>query len=356
MVRNPDDGLASTGRSRTAFFYEGIFKTVRTLHDVQTPSGPKELRSRLQYDHQGRLVSVEELDEPSSQASSLRLQTSYAYDEGGRLVRVHQLDPETGQVQTRTLRLRRGRPADEGMPPGARRRLHRVQRLRRPRQPHPPPLRPRRRRTLRARLHLRRRRAHDPGAERPGRPPARGVLLQRLLRHEPRPIVPTGNGKLYQSKRHNDLGGLDVVATVTHAYAGIGGRLSRRMVTTGGDGDVPRMRFITDFGYDSLGDLASITYPGCAEGACGSSPPSRTIRRHLHPRPPDRRRDARRFRQVRKHQLSSERDHRPNPPRQRRPRRPGRRPDRAPAAGRGRGAHGGGHCRSRHPVERRLRL
>ena len=276
-VLNPDDGLASTGRSRTAFFYEGIFKTVRTLHDVQTPSGPKELRSRLQYDHQGRLVSVEELDEPSSQASSLRLQTSYAYDEGGRLVRVHQLDPETGQVQTRLfdydeaglLRKECHPELDGGCIESS---------------------------GFDARGNPTHRRYDRAGgapfaldftydaAERMTqvRSAQDGRLLEEFFYNDfygtnAEGDVPKGNGKLYQSKRHNDLGDLDVVATVTNTYAGIGGRLSRRMVTTGGDGNVPRMRFVTDLSYDSLGDLEDITYPACAAGACGTSPPSRTI-------------------------------------------------------------------------------
>ncbi len=38
------------------------------------------------------------------------------------------------------------------------------------------------------------------------------------------------------------------------------------------------MRFASDFSYDTLGDLADITYPDCAAGACGTTPPARTVR------------------------------------------------------------------------------
>ncbi len=273
IVRNPDDGLAATNLSRTSYFYEGIFKTVRILHDAETPNGPTYLRSRLYYDQQGRLLSVENLDAPSTQPSSLVLRTNYSYDEGGRLVRVDQ----GGGTQIRTfdydeagLLTKECHPELDG---GCIEYSH-----------------------FDARGNAGKRTYSRAGGEPFGLTytyDAAERLTQvrsatgnhRLLKelfyknlYGTSHTIADGNGKLYQSKRHNDLGGLDVVATVTNHYGGIGGRLSRRLVTTGGDGDVPRMRFASDFSYDTLGDLADITYPDCAAGACGTTPPARTVR------------------------------------------------------------------------------
>lgn len=276
LVTHPDDGLATTGRSRAAYFYEGIFKTIRILHDVDTSQGAKELRSRLYYDDQGRLVMVEELDEPDPNASSLRMRTRYSYDEGGRLVRVNQTDTGTGQAQIRTFDYdEAGLLAKECHPELAGRCIEygRFDARGNPTQ---------RRYDLADGEPFELDYTYD-GAERLTQ--VRSASDQRLLKeyfyndlYGTSYTVADGNGKLYQSKRHNDLDGLDVVATVTNQYGGIGGRLSRRLVTTGGDGDVPRMRFITGFSYDSLGDLEDITYPGCADDACGASPPNRAIR------------------------------------------------------------------------------
>ncbi len=276
-VWRPDDGLTLSGESRTSYFYDGIFGTVRQTGHVETPEGPQVLRTSFSYDHQSRLVEVEELENDPDDLS-LRLRTTYRYDEGGRLVRVNQRNIGTA-AQIRSFEYdeagfltrechpelaggcieyrgfdARGNPArlrytDGGGDPfeldyryDAAERLTQV------------------RSAEDGRLRL-----------------LKEFFYTNLYNTSYGPA--DGNGKLYQSKRHNRLGSLDVVATVTNTYGGIGGRLSRRLVTTGGDGDVPRVRFTTKLAYDSLGNLAQITYPDCLQAGCESEPPDRSVSR-----------------------------------------------------------------------------
>lgn len=72
-------------------------------------------------------------------------------------------------------------------------------------------------------------------------------------------VVRRGGGVFYQSSRHNYLEsrGIDVLAPVTWTSQGRGGRLSRRIVSNGGDGDVGRVRFSTDFFGKTLGSAES---------------------------------------------------------------------------------------------------
>lgn len=88
-----------------------------------------------------------------------------------------------------------------------------------------------------------------------------------------------GNGRLYQTKRHNRLPGVagDTVVTETHTYAGRSGSLSRYTVRTGGEKSVPRVSFDTTFDYDSLGNLSYVGYPTCLPSECGVSVPGRSV-------------------------------------------------------------------------------
>jgi len=78
--------------------YDGIFKTVRWIRDVETPEGAQKLLTKYFYDHQGRLLTVEETDSDGAD-TELKLRTRYLYDEGGRLVKVNQ----GGGTQIRTF-------------------------------------------------------------------------------------------------------------------------------------------------------------------------------------------------------------------------------------------------------------
>lgn len=270
-IFHPDDG-SSTGRSQTFLFYDGIFKTIREIQNVQTPEGPLKFRVNLHRDHQGRLVQVEELKrEP--EPLEVRLRTKYSYDEGGRLIRVNQ----GGGTQIRTfdydgagLLLKECHPELGGgcIDYGAFDARGNPGELRYSRAGGEP-----------FELDY----TYD-GAERLTqiRSAQDGRILKEFFYENlyGGSFTPAdGNGKLFQSKRHNYLDGRDVVATTTHTYAGTGGRLSRRTVTTGGDGDVPRVRFTTDLAYDSLGNLSRITYPTCDQVGCAGQPPARTVAR-----------------------------------------------------------------------------
>jgi RHS repeat-associated protein len=82
-------------------------------------------------------------------------------------------------------------------------------------------------------------------------------------------------GKMVAAKRHhvrfeNPGGYVDrEVVTETFEYAGLGGRLSRQELRTGGAADVPRVRFASSYGYDSLGNLNQLLYPECNFARCG---------------------------------------------------------------------------------------
>lgn len=270
-IYHPDDG-SSTGKSQTFLFYDGIFKTIREIQNVQTPEGPLKFRVNLHRDHQGRLVQVEELKrEP--EPLEVRLRTKYSYDEGGRLIRVNQgggtqirtFDYDEAGLLTRECHPELGGGCIEYGAFDAR--------------GNPGTLRYSRAGGEPFELDY----TYD-GAERltQVRSAQDGRILKEFFYENlyGSSFAPAdGNGKLFQSKRHNYLDGRDVVATTTHTYGGIGGRLSRRTVTTGGDGDVPRVRFTTDLAYDSLGNLSRITYPGCDQVGCEGQPPARTIAR-----------------------------------------------------------------------------
>jgi RHS repeat-associated protein len=273
-IRNPDDGLASTGVSQTFMTYDGIFKTVRWIKDVETPEGAQKLLTKYLYDHQGRLLTVEETDSEGAN-TDLKLRTRYLYDEGGRLVQVNQgagtqirtFDYDGAGLLTkeRHPELGGGSIVYSGYDA-----LGNATRLRYSKTGGDP-------------FEL------DYRFDGAGRlTQVKSVQNQRLLKEffynnfygsvvPPSPAA--GNGKLYQAKRHNYVGPLDIVATVTNTYAGFGGRLSRRTVTTGGDGDVPRVRFTTDFSYDSLGNPTSLAYPSCLQAGCDGSVPGRQVTR-----------------------------------------------------------------------------
>lgn len=275
-IRNPDDDPDAGKDSRTTFFYEGIFKTVRRIHRVETSDGPRRLQTRFFHDHQGRLVTVEDTElSDSGTGADLKLRTRYEYDEGSRLVRVIQ----GGGAQERTFdydaaglltkechpELANGCITYGGFDARGN------------------PARLRYTQSGGAAFGL------DYVRDAAGRltqvkSAADGRMLKEFIYNnfydaDEAPAPSEGNGKLYQAKRHNDFGSLDLVATTTHTYGGIGGRLSRRVDATGGDGTVPRVRFTTDFVYDTLGNLSQVTYPTCEQAGCENEPPNRTVTR-----------------------------------------------------------------------------
>lgn len=271
-VWRPDDELASSGTSQTFFWYQGIFDTIRQTNDVETPQGPKPFRTNFHYDHQGRLVEVEELENNSPDDIDVLIRAKYTYDEGGRLVRVNQ----GGGTQIRTFDYDGAGLLTEECHPELANGCIRYGGFDSRGNPG------QRRYSLTGGAPFELDYVYD-GAERitQVRRASDGKLLKELFYtnlYGGAYAVSSGNGKLYQTKRHNYLGLDDVVTSVTHSYGGIGGRLSRRTVKTGGHGGVPRVRFSTDFSYDALGNLARITYPDCTRVVgCDNQDPYRQI-------------------------------------------------------------------------------
>jgi RHS repeat-associated protein len=87
-------------------------------------------------------------------------------------------------------------------------------------------------------------------------------------------------GKLHQSRRYNRLFDRpDVVITETFEYSGAEGRLSRTSLRSS-QGNGSDVRFTLELGYDALGELSSVTYPGCEGPArCDPATARRQIRR-----------------------------------------------------------------------------
>lgn len=85
-------------------------------------------------------------------------------------------------------------------------------------------------------------------------------------------------GKLAYSIRHNRHPAIgDVTVTETFAYASDSGRVSRKTTTVS-----TGQTFVDEYQYDTLGALATITYPTCS-GCTGAAAPARavtTIRSH----------------------------------------------------------------------------
>lgn len=272
------DGEIGNGTVVTRFDYQGDRRKKRTIKDIKTRDGSlKDLVTIFLDNGKGQLVTVKQGEQVGATFNTTLL-TNYQYDEGGRVAKVVQTN-STGQIQTRTftydgagLLVQESHPElDEDVTYGRYDSIGNVG--------------------------FRQLGAGSPfdltySYDRAGRlisvsEASTGRRLKefyfnQLYQDESYKNVNVGgpalgNGKVFQAKRHHyDDAVNDTVVTETSFYGGVGGRLSRRSVRTGGSGTPPRVYFASGdetssgFSYDRLGNLQNLGYPKCAQAGCGN--------------------------------------------------------------------------------------
>ena len=249
-------GSVTTPDSKTAFFtYAGERLTTRTS-EVALSAGDTRVAVTEERDRAGRLINVVE------DAQNTKATTTYAYDVGNRLAKVtmtsgqntqtrlfdydhrgllaSESHPESGQTSYQYDAL--GNTVQKTTPAGTLTytydRAARVTAL-----------------------------AHD------------GSTVKSFSYDRANTATDFSMGKLATATRHNrtpELG--DVEVTETYAYAGAGGRLSRKETVVTTRGSAPETyTFSEAYTYNALGDVSTLEYPGCTTGCSSLVAPARTI-------------------------------------------------------------------------------
>jgi YD repeat-containing protein len=257
-VTAPDGAISETD-------YRGARSIVRTVRGLATGTTLPDATTTESYDRQGRLIGVD----PGSGSSAAF--AGYGYDVGGRLSTVGMGN------QTRTFTYdNRGVLISETQPESGSTTW-----------------------TYDARGHARTKKKpeqsrydlkffYDP-AERLMRVMPRATWIYYST-SAPSPFVEgkefvygTENdgtnlkkGKLESSIRHNYNGTGDYRVLETYAYAGLGGRLSKKTTTVDRTDHTPAFlqKFEQGYAYDSLGEITTIDYPKCIDSTrpCGAAP------------------------------------------------------------------------------------
>jgi YD repeat-containing protein len=245
-------GLITTPDSKTtSFVYAGERVTTRS-YEVAKPNADANVSIEERRDRSGRLIQVIE----DSGAGGIAAKTDYTYDEGNRLATVKMWDGAASQPLRVFSYDLRGFLTSETHPESGTTSY-----------------------TYDARGNAITRVTPENSLTNTYDDAGRmlnmsedGVGLLKVFGYE------TATGRLQTATRHNrstDLG--EVTVTETYQYGGLGGRMSRKDTT------VQRLsgetaQFYDQYTYNSMGDLASLTYPVCASGTCMSlSAPSRVV-------------------------------------------------------------------------------